>query len=221
VRGKGVKMNENKPRAEADYTAVREYVRIDTSLPFRFTVMSEADYNLKREIYIKTKTINRTEIATQPIQVSPGEAVDPGLLKDIDPDLAKIWTFQIRMLVSIEKKLDMLANLLKAPAASHGNNVYEGKCKDMSGNGIAFFGNIPLKNGNLIEIKMSLPKLPPTPICLIGVVLKSEALPESYAKYGKYLTAVKFNAINEDDREEIVHFVLEKQREQIRGIKGR
>lgn len=214
-------MNENKPKSEVDYTAVREYVRIDTSLPFKFTVISEDDYNLKREIYIRTKTINRTEVATQPIQVSAGEAVDPRLLKDIDPDLAKIWTFQIRMLVSIEKKLDMIANLLKAPAASHGNNLQEGKCKDMSGNGIAFFGNVQLKNGNFIEIKMSLPKLPPIPICLIATVLKSEALPASYANCGKYLTAVKFTAINEDDREEIVQFVLEKQREQIRGIKGR
>ncbi|MBI3601266.1 MAG: PilZ domain-containing protein [Nitrospinae bacterium] len=210
-------MNENKPKF--DYAAAREYVRVDTSFPLKFSVISAEEYKLKRELYLKSRTVNRVETAAQPVQVSPADAVDMDILKDMDPDLARIWIFQIRMLVSIEKKLDGIADIIKGSEACKENGFCDGKCRDMSGSGIAFYGSRQLNKDDIVEIKMSLPKLPPIPINIIGMVVKCEAFSGIEIKEGKYLTAVKFAAINEEDREEIVRFVLERQREQIKAMK--
>ncbi len=210
-------MNENKPKN--DYSAAREYVRVDISFPLKIYVISAEEYKLKRDSYPKHRTVNRVETAVQPVQVSPADALDRDILKDMDPDLARIWIFQIRALVSIEKKLDQLLAIAKGSEGCKENGSCEGKCRDMSGSGIAFYGSIKLNKDDIIEVKMSLPKLPPLPINLIGTVVKCEAASGIEIREGKYLTALKFTAINEEDRDEIVRFVLEKQREQIKAMK--
>lgn len=58
-------MNENKPKS--DYTAVREYLRVDTSFPLKFTVITENEYKFKKGLYLKTRTVNRVETEDQPV----------------------------------------------------------------------------------------------------------------------------------------------------------
>lgn len=213
-------MTENKQKSGINYTASREYVRIDTSFPLKFTVIAAEEYKLKRDIYLKNRTVNRVETEAQPIQVSPADTIDRDILKDMDPDLARIWIFQTRMLVSIEKKLDGIAELIKGSEACKENGSCDGKCRDISGSGIALYSSRQLNTDDIVEIKMSLPKLPPIPINIIGAVVKCEASYGVEIKEGKYLIGVKFAAINEEDREEIIRFVLERQREQIKAMKG-
>ncbi|MBI5186943.1 MAG: PilZ domain-containing protein [Nitrospinae bacterium] len=197
----------------------RQHVRLDISFPMEFTVIEKDEYQLKRKSYLKEKTVDRVETGARPVRVSPHDPVDGSILNKLDPDIAEVWVYQIRMLVSLEKKLDQLLRLMKGPGVDVEKGDWrEGVCGNIAGNGMAFFCDERLKSGALLEIMMTLPKLPPISIGVIGIIIKSEAADEAGAK-GKYLVAVKFAAINEDDREEIISFVLKRLRERLKLTK--
>jgi len=208
-----------KPKLVAKQKATRQHVRLDISFPLEFAVVSKEKYHALKKNIPWERTLNRGEMGDRPMMGTSGDVVDYNILKKLDPDLAEIWSHQIRRMVSLEKKLDQVLHLLKKTTEKTGERkLREGICKNICGSGIAFFGDTFIEPKALLEIRMQLPKLPPTPVDFLGVAIKSEIADARDGNKGHFLTAVEISAINEDDREEIISFVLERLRDRLKAV---
>jgi c-di-GMP-binding flagellar brake protein YcgR len=81
---------------------------------------------------------------------------------------------------------------------------------NISGGGMSFSAKENYKPGNILELKMLLPLLPPVALYLYGEVVKTQSQPEGP------LIFVKFIAIDEEIRDELVKFVFKRQRDILR-----
>ena len=209
-----------KPKLVAKQKATRQHVRLDTSFPLEFTVVDKEKYLLLKKNIPWERTLNRGGMGDRPMMGASGDVVDDNILKKLDPDLAEIWSHQIRRMVSLEKKLDQVLHLLKRPAdeEGRGRDSHEAICKNICGSGLAFLGNTFIEPKALLEIRMQLPKLPPTPVDFLGVAVKSEIANARDRDKGRFLTAVQISVINEEDREEIIAFVLERLRDRLKAV---
>ncbi|HMK55377.1 MAG TPA: PilZ domain-containing protein [Dissulfurispiraceae bacterium] len=85
---------------------------------------------------------------------------------------------------------------------------------NISGGGLCFDLNDKYMSGDLLEMKMMLPSLPSTLLYLYGEVVDVRATDEYYH------TAVRFVAIDDEIRDEIVKLVFKTQRNILRRKRG-
>ncbi|MCL4322255.1 MAG: PilZ domain-containing protein [Deltaproteobacteria bacterium] len=190
----------------------REFLRISTHLQFIYE-----EIQVKEFLDIKDEYISKPSFSTSvygiynlaaPKIYQPSAAAE-GQEVPVNPRLEKL-------LVAINSKLDVILSLLN-PEASIFANIKERKVS-ISGSGIMFsepqdqcISNAEcLKQGSVIKITMLFPTVPQFMIKAIAQVVKVE-------KDAGYNIACKFIAINESDRDEIIKFTLDKQRQQIKN----
>ncbi len=133
-----------------------------------------------------------------------GETVIPVMdrLPDIEDTVLADW------LRVINAKLDAIINLLSLQREGFCALSY--RTINISGGGMSFTWTDPFAIGDIIEIKTMFPLLPPVAIHMYGEVVKSEPVAEGT------LIGVKFVAMDEEIRDEIVKFVFKRQREILR-----
>ncbi|MBI4632608.1 MAG: PilZ domain-containing protein [Deltaproteobacteria bacterium] len=127
-------------------------------------------------------------------------------LPDVQDKLLAEW------LKLLNSKLDTIIRMLTLQEEGLGSLPFNSE--NISGGGLSFTSPHLFSPGDILEIKTILSAMQPVMFCLYGEVVKIE-------KRGQdYLTSVKFIAIDEPLRDEIVRFVFEMERESLRKQKG-
>lgn len=170
------------------YIGMREFSRVDAHIPL--------------EIY-RVPPDKREGIRSK----ISGEAFPAEMraLPDLDDKLLTDW------LKMLNAKLDALIGMLVLQR--------EGFCSlsladvNISGGGMSFTSRERYGIGEVLELKMMLPLLPPIALHAYGEVVKEELLADGCR------CAVKFIAMEEEIRDEIVKFVFKRQRDILREMR--
>lgn len=167
------------------YMRMREFSRVDAHVPFAVRLVPpEERPNIKAKI--------------------SGESIlaEFQTLTEVEDKLLADW------LKMLNAKLDAIINILTFQREGFSSLPFARV--NISGGGLSFSAKERFNPGDVLEIKMMLPMLPPVALYLYGEVVKVER------QIDCYITAVKFIAMDEDIRDEIVKFVFRKQRELLR-----
>lgn len=167
------------------YMRMREFSRVDAHVPFAVRVVPpEERPNIRSKI--------------------SGEAIlaEFQALTDVEDKVLSDW------LKMLNAKLDSIINMLTFQREGFGSLPFAQV--NISGGGLGFNSREKYNQGDVLEMKMILPTMPPVALYIYGEVVKVEQQINGYA------VAVKFIAMDEDIRDEIVKFVFRRQREILR-----
>lgn len=170
----------------------REEMRADMPIQVRFDVLgSRDDYN---------RTMNPAPERMMPSRSKPDlEGRD-----DIE-----------RFLLFLDGKLDLIIKLL-AEKAEKKNYTHTGAVIDVSESGIRMASPVPLKMGTFIAADMTLPHFPIRSVEVLAEVVWEFTLAD-VSKYGEnQLIGIRFVDILPEDQDEIVYYIFQKQREELR-----
>lgn len=118
-----------------------------------------------------------------------------------------------KMLVNINRKLGMIMEHLHLE--SEGLAKIEPSKVNISASGMRFVVNERLEKDDVVEVKMLLPTHPPTGILAYSNVVRVDAIDDD-----KYDIALIFSHMNDDVREEIIRYTINRQREIIKKHKS-
>lgn len=164
---------------------LREYSRVDAQVPFEATVVPvEERQNLRSKISGQT--------ALSDFQALP----------DLEDKLLNDW------LKMLNTKLDTLLNLMTFQR--EGISSLPFVQVNISAGGISFASKQWYNRGDVLEMKMMLPMIPPVALYLYGDVVKVEK------QVNIYNIGVQFIEMDEEIADEIVKFVFRRQREILR-----
>ncbi|MBF0559167.1 MAG: PilZ domain-containing protein [Nitrospirae bacterium] len=172
--------------AEEQFSKMREFSRVDAYLPMQVMRVVPAE---ERET-IRSRTSG---------QATSMETRD---LPDLQDKLLNDW---IRLL---NAKLDTVVNMLVLQR--EGFSTIPVTRVNVSGGGLGFLTRERYALGNILEIKVVLPMMPPVALFVYGEVVKLDLLKNVYS------IATKFVAMDEDVRDEVVKYVFRRQREILR-----
>lgn len=167
------------------YMNMREFSRVDAHIPFEVRVVPPGE-----------RSSVRSKVA--------GDAVlaEFRSLPDLQDKLLSDWMKMLNM------KLDAVINMLifqrEGFASLSFNHV------NISGGGLSFASKDKYGQGDVLEVKMMLPMMPPMALYVYGEVVKIEA------QANGFMIGLKFIAMDEEIRDEIVKFVFKRQREILR-----
>jgi hypothetical protein len=147
--------------------------------------------------------------------------VPPDENKDLRPRvMGQIDTAEFRSLPDVEDKalnnwmkmlnakLDAIINMITFQREGFSSLPFTNV--NISGGGLSFYSKDWYNVGDILELKMLLPLMPPTALYLYGKVMKVEKPAEGY------LIGVKFLDLDEDIQDLIVRFVFQRQRDILR-----
>lgn len=174
--------------------AERGLTRALVSFPVRFQLVSEEDFESLRHVYVEKPTRER------PRETGVVSEVE---MNFVDPTTASIMARMDR----IEEKLDMLLMSAGTEAKKSPKQAMEvAQARDISGSGMRIASNMPMTNGWYIKIVFELPGAPPYPIVALGRVIRSDSRDSG----GYFESACEFEAMNTEDQEYILSFVLDR-----------
>ncbi|TAN44861.1 MAG: PilZ domain-containing protein [Nitrospirae bacterium] len=172
-------------RDDEQYTRMREFSRVDAAIPFGVSVVPA-----ERRAALKSKLSGNMDL------------VDMRMLPDLDNKALHDW------LIMLNSKLDTIINMLSFQREGFGMLPFT--TVNISGGGLSFTSAQRYNRGDLIEMKMLLPLMPPVALYVYGEIVSIEKSGESYAM------AVKFLAMDDNIQDLIVQFVFKQQREILR-----
>ena len=172
-------------REEDKFANMREFSRVDANIP------------------LDARLVPAEERKSMRSKVS-GDAImaEFRALPDLQDKLLADW---MKMLST---KLDAIINMLVFQREGFSSLPF--KHVNISGGGLSFASKDRFNNGDIVEIKMMLPIMPPVALYIYGEVVKIET------QVNGYMIAVKYIEMEEDIRDEIVKFVFKRQREILR-----
>ncbi len=190
----------------------REFLRIKATIQFIYEEISVEEFLNTKDAYISKPSFT-TSVYGIYNMISPKiyqSQAEGDAEASVNPHID-------RLLIAINSKLDVILSLLN-PEASIFADVKE-KLVSISGSGVMWTDkkndkNRNLKQGSIIKITMLFPAVPQFIIKAQAQVVKVYI--EDKSDSGDIAIACKFIAINESDRDEIIKFTLEKQRQQIK-----
>lgn len=186
----------------------REFLRISTLLQFIYEEIKMEDFLEIKDEYILKPSFSTSVYGIYNLAAPKMYQPSAGGGENESP----INPHTERLLIAINSKLDVILSLLN-PEASIFANVEEKKVS-ISGSGMMF--NEPvfnLKQGAIIKIILLFPTVPQFTVKAVAQVAKIKKNENN----DEYNIACKFIAINESDRDEIIKFTLDKQRQQIKN----
>ena len=177
----------------------RGHVRVDDILKVDYRKISQEDYKRcenKPELILKN-------IFGEPIKL-------PEIERGIDGvDLESLY----KLIYQTNLKIDHILDILETKdTQKHASAVSE--CVNISGSGMRFATNHRFLIGNIIAFRVFLP-LDLGSGSWINVLGKVMSVTESDSE-NRYSTAVKFIDLSEADREMIIRYVFQRQRELLR-----
>jgi hypothetical protein len=168
----------------------RSYFRVDDAFPV------EAKRLKDNAPYKKSKIFRGYDVEIPDIDL-PDETINP-----------KLW----QMLVDISAKLTMILDRLHFE--SEGFKKSEEKMVNLSASGIRFTMNENVAPGDRLELKMLLPTGPPVGIITYGNVVRVNEIGDE-----QYEVSLHFSDMDEEVREEIIRYAINRQREMIRKVR--
>ncbi|MBF0563969.1 MAG: PilZ domain-containing protein [Nitrospirae bacterium] len=106
-------------------------------------------------------------------------------------------------LTAMQERFMTMVKILREMDDSEGFTSLKFVEVNISGGGIKFFTDIACEVKDIVEIKIMLPVIPPLPLYVYGEVLRVDKHTDNYK------VAVRFIALNEDIRKEIVNFITQ------------
>ncbi|MEE9275465.1 MAG: PilZ domain-containing protein [bacterium] len=179
--------------------ADRGHARVPVSFPMKFMPVSKEEFRELAAEFNSKPTRERPEgvqaVAEQP-SPSPGqETVADSIMAALE---------------RIEEKLDRLLDPSYTKGAEARETTYEsGHCLDLSGSGLRFTSNWPLSDGWYVKVVIQTPEPHPVIVVALARVVRSRKGEGSNV----YQTAALFEAIHEEDREHIIAYIFQRQRE--------
>ncbi|WP_457570414.1 PilZ domain-containing protein [Desulfovulcanus sp.] len=122
----------------------------------------------------------------------------------------------VTFLQNMDAKLDMILSLLSQDSIQEDFPI-RGEVVEISGAGLKFVSKTEFKEKEALELAIVLSQLPLRVVSVVGLILRLENV-QNLAEAPVYV--VKFTNIRDIDRENIVQFVFQEQREQIRERKN-
>jgi hypothetical protein len=123
-----------------------------------------------------------------------------------------------RFLIRLEQKLDIVINLL-AENVTRKHYEYKAVLVDVSESGLRMISPVTLSPGSRLEIGLVLPNKPYHTIDIAGEIIWDHDGDGVRGEDGVTL-GVCFTDILNEDRDDIVHYIFQKQREEIRRMKN-
>ncbi len=194
----------------------RDAVRILDSFPIKYNIITQKEYDRKASLYISRRTINRT---AGKIKKAGAFSFDWSAIEDeedFDPLLVKI-------LFRLDQKIDMVLArqdeiLKKITSQDYEEDIYEtGECIDISGTGVYMLISENLGKDIPLELMIEPPIHPAIQIIALGKITR--VCPSRDKEMSGYEISVAFTAINEDDREALIKYIFQRQRELISSRK--
>jgi len=185
-------INDNNLTLKKVWGEKRSYFRVDDSFPLEAKrIKDDAPYK-------KSKIFRGYDLERPDIDL-PDETINP-----------KLW----QMLVDINAKLTMILDRLHFE--SEGFKKSEEKIVNLSASGMRFMMNENVAPGDRLEIKMLLPTGPPIGILTYGNVVRVNETGDE-----QYEVSLHFSDMDEEVKEEIIRYAINRQREMIRKERQR
>lgn len=194
----------------------RDAVRIHDSFPLKYNIIAQKEYEKKESLFISRRTVNRSTGKRNEADAFSFDWSSIEEEEDFDPVLIKI-------LLHLDQKIDIVLArqdeiLKKITSQGDEEDIYEtGECIDISGTGVNML--IPGNPGKetLLELNIEPPIHPAIQIIALGKVTR--VCPSRDKEESGYEISVTFTAINEDDREALIKYIFQRQRELISSRK--
>lgn len=179
----------------------REYFRIKDRLAVEVRRVSDEEF-LQLENTIR---YNPTQVIDK--------AYDMHFLKESIANDEKEKNHVLSYLVMIDRKLDMLMDFLYKPKK---DELFHTSYMDveLSGNGIRFFTDLDIREGDYTEIRIVIPRFPYPKITSLAQILKVEPYLLNETPYCDVVA--RFIVINEEDRDLLINYIFVKDRERLR-----
>lgn len=123
------------------------------------------------------------------------------------------------MILQLDKKLSYVIDLLTEKIGGK-DYEYKSRIRDLSESGLKIISTTPPDTGAYLEMGLRLPNEPHRTLDILGKVLSSHALKDDQSKPAKYEISISFEDVLAEDQDNIVHYIFQKQREEIRSQKG-
>ena len=194
----------------------RNSVRIPDSFTINYNIVTQKEYNKKSSLYISRRTANRSGTKSSEVDAFSFDWSHIEDEVDFDPVLVKILFYldqKIDKVISNQEKI-----LSKVDTVEEVQDVSKtGECIDISGSGVHMLVTEELSTGSLLELTIEPPINPPIQVILLG---KLSRICQSRDKENNdFDVSVTFTAINEDDRESLIKYIFQRQRELISSRK--
>lgn len=177
----------------------RNYVRVNVFLPLKYRTVDRELYEADPEGYLLR------------VQEEMGNHESPfeGVTEEVDQESLppKLLCF----LTDINRKLDRILAILEEEPDFQPQGAI---AVNISGSGLRFRVREKMGARKLLAIRIVLPLSPPVPVVFLGEVTRVREKGR-----GEFETAMKFVAIDEADREQIVHYAFKRMRKSIRNRK--
>ncbi len=185
-------------------TEKREYFRLEVRLPIEFRKITYEEYvNLENSIKYSS---------TQSVDISNEMQFLKEAVSKYEKEKGQLHAY----MQMINKKLDIILDLLNK---TKDEELYISKYIDVniSGSGIRFTSEVELHTNEYVELKIVLPRHPYPKITTLCQVVRSQT--SEAGDRVDWEVALKFLTINEDDRDLLISYIFEKERELLRNRK--
>lgn len=186
----------------------RNFIRVEDTFPIEYKLLEGENLEEAKERCMKGRGYRELKWGTafDVLQQRPGEVKESELFEAI-----------LRALFELDKKLEMVLSFLDPDKKDQAGRE---RPRDvvLSASGMKVALEERLKVGDLLELKITLPVFPPLITVMLAQVLRVQPKP-AQAGVNLYEIALVFVAINDQDREEIIRYTFQKQREQLRQRK--
>jgi hypothetical protein len=177
----------------------RNHVRVNTFLPLKYRHVDRSVYETDPEGFLVR------------IQEEMGSHEGVYEVFQEEEDEEPVHPKILALLTDMNRKLDRILMVLESQV----DGQYRGPVPvNISGSGLRFQVREKIKPMSMLAVRIVLPLSPPVPIVFIGEVTRVR---EREKEDGSYEIAVRFVAIDEMDREEIVHYTFKRMRESVRN----
>lgn len=146
----------------------------------------------------------------------------PTAFTDLPTDLADLTEFQemsphiYSMWMSIERRLDHVIRLLSQKVFD-APEMERGYCLNLSAGGALLRLMEKPERGQKLLVRMN----PPTfPLFILEIIAVAKSVAPDAEKGGGWLVSVEFEAINDQDREDLITYIFKRQREILRSKSG-
>ena len=191
----------------------REYVRAPLWVDVEFTVMDGDEY----EAVMRSEPQPCCRFISQ-----------PALSVDEARQYESESTFRsnlIDFLIHIDDKLDRLLELVSKVSGLEASTCkddkdgafFVGRGSDISGAGMSVICDKALKPGQILKASFMISRFPVIPLVLFGEVLRVAPVEEDGKQ--RYQVVVRFIDLDEEDREKIIAYTFQVQRDAIRKEK--
>lgn len=182
-------------------------------------ILSKNDKGRRSEIRVKIKAVIPFNILENPDLYIRTYSQMPSIFKQPEYKLELNENDPLEaFLIQLDAKLNYVIELLSANI-QHKEYAYQGLLIDISASGMSFLYSNELEQGAVLEVGLALPAQSYGLMDIAGEVIRCEARTDGGEGEYKYEIGLAMTDIRPDDRENIIHYIFQKQREEIRHQK--